>query len=343
MIIFITYFCDLLYKNTVQITSFYNVRVFVKRGTQMGVTHQKKSAKAAVKLPARNLQTLRAKRKPGPQSIDAPSAPERDLVAAALMLDLIDQGSLKPNKPHLHTPQRPSERYRVKRLSQDEEVELARKVQQYGDLDARNALVAANMGLVHLIANQFFRPHFRYEDLAQEGILGLIRATETFEPERGLRFSTYSVYWIRAKIQRLVQKTEKDDSPDIIGAEWEIDGEGHRFKPRARKLSLEYTNDDEDSRSLGDILASNTEDPEKLALRKEKKQLIAAILNSIIEETGDERLRDILRWRLMADEPETLAVLGDRLNLSREGARILEAKMIRLAKERLRDWQNAAS
>jgi len=105
-----------------------------------------------------------------------------------------------------------------RRLTAEDEKALAERIQTWGDVDARNALVLANLGLVHLVANQMRRNGIRYEDLVQEGTLGLLRATETFEPHRNVRFSTYCVYWIRAKIQRYLQRLDRDDTPSIAGA-----------------------------------------------------------------------------------------------------------------------------
>ena len=71
----------------------------------------------------------------------------------------------------------------------------------------------------------------------------------------------------------------------------------------------------------------------------ERDKVIKEVLSGIVEELGDERLNIIIEWRLLAEEPETLSNVGARLNLSREGARLLEAKMLRLAKQRLKKWR----
>ncbi len=279
------------------------------------------------------------KRKPGPPALDAMPEPEKDLSDAAKLLQLIEGGSLK-SSPSEGTSERLITVFgqRASRLSAKEEAALARRVQQFGDIDARNALVVSNIGLVHLIANQFFRPPLRYEDLLQEGTLGLIRATETFEPDRNIRFSTYSVYWIRAKIQRHIQRNEKEDIPNIIGADFSTDDGGRMQKPRARKLSTDHMFDNDDNRSLGDLLATDIHDPESVALAQEKKKMIADILEEIVRELGDPRLRTIIQMRMLADEPVTLSVLGEKLHLSREGTRLLESKMLRLARLRLREF-----
>jgi len=285
---------------------------------------------------------LRCKRRPGPPAANAPTQAERDLADAALILELVDTGALRirhENQPTANSKNKNNPNQQP-RLTPDQEADLAKRVQIWGDVDARNRLVMANMGLVHLVANQFCRPPLRYEDLVQEGTMGLIRATETFEPGRSVRFSTYSVYWIRAKIQRLIQKIERDDLPGIVGAEAMIDEDGRKRKPRARKLSIERSLEDEDSRTLGEMLPSDIDDPERIAMRQEKHNIVKSVLNEIVEELGDYRLRAIIEWRLLTDEPRTLAEIGIELNISREGARLLETKMIRLARERLSDWKD---
>ncbi|HEY4220410.1 MAG TPA: hypothetical protein VGO62_03690, partial [Myxococcota bacterium] len=74
-------------------------------------------------------------------------------------------------------------------------------------------------------------------------------------------------------------------------------------------------------------------------LRFERDSAVAEVLEGIVQEIGDPRLKTIIEKRLLADEPETLAVLGDRLNLSREGARLLENKVLKLARQRLHDFR----
>lgn len=282
---------------------------------------------------------VRQKQRPGPPGADTLLPVDQDLEDAALILSLVEKGRIETIVP---PRDRSLDRLHLsgkERLSAEVEAELALRVQKYSDLDARNCLIMSNIGLVHLVANQFCRPPIRYEDLVQEGTMGLIRATETFEPGRGVRFSTYSVYWIRAKIQRLLQKIEKDDIPAIIGAEMLEDDKGRRRRPRARKLSIEHSQEDEDSRSLAELLPSDSKNPELVALQTERDKVIKEVLLGIVNELQDERLHVIIEWRLLTDEPETLTSVGARLNLSREGARLLEAKMLKLAKQRLKKWR----
>jgi RNA polymerase sigma factor (sigma-70 family) len=281
---------------------------------------------------------LRARRRPGPPGADAPAAIESELEDAARVLELVESGVLPAEGPPplpiaVDVNGKPR-----RRLTAEDEALLGYRIQTWGDVDARNALVLANLGLVHLVANQMRRSGLRYEDLVQEGTLGLLRATETFEPDRGVRFSTYCVYWIRAKIQRLLQRLDRDDTPSIAGAEMETLAGGRRRRPRARAVSLETplgSGADGDERSVGDLITDGGEDPEDVTLRFERDRAVEQVLTDIAKEIGDPRLLTIIEKRLLAEEPETLATLGDRLNLSREGARLLENKVLKLARQRL--------
>jgi len=282
------------------------------------------------------LHPLRAKRRPGPKSADTPPTAEQDLEQASRLLALIEVGQLDKgvNDDPLPVPVDASGKP-LRRLTPEDESALAERIQRTGDVDARNAFVLANLGLVHLLANQMRRNGIRYDDLVQEGTLGLLRATETFDPTRGVRFSTYCVYWIRAKIQRYLQRLDKDDIPSIAGADMATDTSGNRRRPRARALSLDSPVDAGEDRTLGDIVPDVGEDPEDATLRLERERSVDRVLRGIADELGDPRLARIIERRLLSEEPDTLAVLGEELSLSREGARLLESKVLRLAKQRL--------
>ncbi|MDW8052568.1 MAG: RNA polymerase sigma factor RpoD/SigA [Armatimonadota bacterium] len=86
-------------------------------------------------------------------------------------------------------------------LSPEEEQELLRRAQQ-GDEEAQNRLIESNLRLVISVARRYVRPGLPLEDLVQEGVIGLIRAIRNFDVERGLRFSTYAIHWIRQSVGR---------------------------------------------------------------------------------------------------------------------------------------------
>jgi RNA polymerase primary sigma factor len=82
------------------------------------------------------------------------------------------------------------------RLTAADEIRLAKRIER-GDLGAKEAMIAANLGLVRLVAQRYRDRGVPYEDLVQEGVIGLVRAVEKFDHRRGLKFSTYAVWWIR--------------------------------------------------------------------------------------------------------------------------------------------------
>jgi len=82
------------------------------------------------------------------------------------------------------------------RLSRADEIDLARRIER-GDLRAKETMIESNLGLVHALANSFRGSRVPFADLVQEGTIGLVRAVEAFDHRRGVKFSTYAVWWIR--------------------------------------------------------------------------------------------------------------------------------------------------
>lgn len=93
-------------------------------------------------------------------------------------------------------------------LTSEEEVEITRAIQR-GDVKARQKLVEANMRLVINIAKSYRSRSVPFEDLIQEGAIGLMQAAERFDPEKGFRFSTYATHWIRQAIGRAIDNKSK--------------------------------------------------------------------------------------------------------------------------------------
>jgi DNA-directed RNA polymerase sigma subunit (sigma70/sigma32) len=108
-------------------------------------------------------------------------------------------------------------------LTAAEEVTLARRVAR-GDKAAKDRLTEANLRLVISIARKYCAPGVPLSDLIQEGNLGLIRAVEKFDPERGFRFSTYATWWIRRAISRAVINQGRTIRIPVYVADDENDG-----------------------------------------------------------------------------------------------------------------------
>jgi RNA polymerase primary sigma factor len=241
-------------------------------------------------------------------------------------------------------------------LTADEERALAERVQQ-GDEEARDHLIRANVRLVMRIARQFLDRGLPLEDLVQEGMLGLIRAVEGFEPERGLRFSTYAKFWVVQSMQHLVktsahavrvppyaadliarwrrtarelaQETGQPPSEEAIAERLQVSAK--QLKIIKRALLVYQGQSTAEEKSLLDIVNS-TPSPEASPFPADELDNVLALLKTL-----DQREAAVLRMRFGLDgqPPMLLEQIGERLNLTRERVRQLEKKALLSLRERL--------
>ena len=224
------------------------------------------------------------------------------------------------------------------RLTIEEEGELARQSLSGGSVGARarNRLVMANYGLIHMVAGAYRRAGVRYEDLVQEGAMGLLRAAETFDPLRGVRFGTYAVYWIRSKVQRFIEAQRRESNPLMAGVDAQDHADGKRHIPRGSTLSLDAPVDAGADRTVADTISDPDQStPEDLTIEAMTRTHLETALWRACHKLRDPRTEVIIRRRLLTEEPETLSQVGRRLKLSREGARILELRLLRATRQQL--------
>jgi RNA polymerase primary sigma factor len=229
-----------------------------------------------------------------------------------------------------------------RRMTVEEETRLAKRSLKGGrtGADARNKLVMANYGLIHMVAGAYRRAGVRYEDLVQEGAMGLMRAAETFDPTRGVRFGTYAVYWIRSKVQRFIEAQRRESNPLMAGVDAVDHADGKRHIPRGSTLSLEAPLDAAADRTVADTVSDpEALSPEEQTVGEMTRQRLEAALWNACQKLRDPRAEVILKRRLLSDEPETLSEVGKRLHLSREGARILELRVLKAARTALKKGQ----
>ncbi len=196
-------------------------------------------------------------------------------------------------------------------FKREEELVVTRKARK-GNKRAQEQLVTHNLSLVISVARKFMGRGVRLEDLVQEGNYGLLKAIEHFDPEKGNRFSTYAVWWIRAYVTRSLK-----DGPSSV----------RRTMPNGglppRDISLEETLSDDGESTHMDRLPDEGPTPDEQLMRKEERAQVRDALTKVRKRIG-ELGWDILSDRLTQDEPRTLEELGKEWGLSRERVRQVE-------------------
>jgi RNA polymerase primary sigma factor len=245
---------------------------------------------------------------------------------------------------------------RVKLLTGPEEVDLAQRIEK-GEMKAKQMLISANLRLVIKVAKKYMNQGLAFQDLIEEGNLGLIKASEKFSWRRGFKFSTYATWWIRQSITRalsnqsrtvrvpvhvsedinrmerisrnLTRKLGRDPNLMEISKASKLKFDKiHKLQRLAqRDISLEVpVGDESNSKSIADFIedksiaspAQNVFDQ----LRSEKLKKLIGVLNE------KEQKVILMRFGFDQDQPKTLEQAGHLLGVTRERIRQIEEKAL---------------
>lgn len=306
-----------------------------------------------------------------PEDDIPPLDPDAELIEPGLGDDLPAPAqphlpTLSSSKDSLHLYLREVGRFPM--LKPDEEFELARRVQKTGDSDAAFRLVSSHLRLVVKIAMDFQRRWMQNVlDLIQEGNVGLMRAVNKFDPDKGIKFSYYAAFWIRAYIlkfimdnwrmvkigttqaqrklfynlnrerQKLIAEGFDPDAATLaerlgVGEEQIVE---MQQRLDASDMSLDATvGDDSGNATRMDFLPALGPGIEEKLAGMEIARLLQDKLRDILPSLSEKEAY-ILEHRLLTDDPVTLREIGERYNVTRERVRQLEARLLQKLKTHL--------
>jgi RNA polymerase sigma-32 factor len=263
------------------------------------------------------------------------------------------------SNPALHRYLQEISQYEL--LSREETDELATRFRETGDQDAAYRLVSSNLRLVVKIAMDFQKYWMQnFMDLIQEGNVGLVQATKKFDPYRGVKFSYYAAYWIRAYVLKFIMDNWRLVKIGTTQAQRKLffslnkerkllESQGFDAEPKllAQRLSVKEREVVEMSQrmdswdvSLESPVRSDSDDEQKnfipnegpgiesMVAGKEMKVKLAELLDILKKKLNDKE-KMILDKRLLTDEPLTLQNIADSFGISRERVRQIEVNLLK--------------
>ena len=260
----------------------------------------------------------------------------------------------------------------VPRLTPDEERSLALRWREHGDTVARDRIVQAHIDLVRGFIGRLKGTSISREDLFQDGVIGLVKAVDRFDPNEGVRFSTYANYWVRAEIQTAMSseggpvRVPRSHEANKV-ATWfqrvraRIESEialGHLEPPpdgvereaarrmgvcpdsistllgiaQSRGLPIRSQSGDPEEAEGGLLFSEAT--PETLLNAQQRQNLFSQAIRDACAELPD-RDREVIERRYLTETPETFQTIAEGFGLTRERVRQIEVRALRRIQKKL--------
>ncbi len=293
------------------------------------------------------------------------SSPETEKQHHPLVVMSDEENLPAVSNPALHRYLQEISQYEL--LSREETEELAARFQETGDPDAAYRLVSSNLRLVVKVAMDFQKYWMQnFMDLIQEGNVGLVQATKKFDPYRGVKFSYYAAYWIRAYILKFIMDnwrlvkigTTQAQRKLFFGLNKErklLEAQG--FTPGVKLLAERLNVKESEVVEMGQRMdnwdvsleapvRSDSEDEQKNFLPQDGPGIEEVVAGHEIRDRLGELLAEmheklnekeqvILTSRLLNDEPLTLQTIAEQFGISRERVRQIEANLLKKLKKQL--------
>lgn len=288
-----------------------------------------------------------------PQALHEPREPHEPKEK----LDQVEQLELTPDPTDLYLREIGASPL----LSKDEEIYYGRLARQ-GDEAARNRMIESNLRLVVKIARRYLRSGMPILDLIEEGNMGLMRAVEKFDPERGFRFSTYSAWWIQQTIERaimsqtrtirlpvhmvkklngclrtsrdLAKSLDHEPTIDEIAVAWgeSCDEVEKMMGLNERIISIDMPISDEVNKPILETIGQDEDNPVEHLNHHKLKQNLDLWLNGL---SNKQRAVVERRFGLNGQDPLTLDQTGQEIGLTRERVRQLQAEALKVLRSEI--------
>jgi RNA polymerase sigma-32 factor len=280
-----------------------------------------------------------------------------------LVVTSTDENLPAVSNPALHRYLQEISQYEL--LSREETEELAARFQETGDQEAAYRLVSSNLRLVVKVAMDFQKYWMQnFMDLIQEGNVGLVQATKKFDPYRGVKFSYYAAYWIRAYILKFIMDNWRLVKIGTTQAQRKLFFslnkekkllEAQGFHPDVKLLAERLNVKESEVIEMGQRMdnwdvsleapvRSDSEDEQKsflpqegpgvedIVASQEMRDRLAEVLAGMEDKLNDKE-KIILTKRLLSDEPQTLQTIADQFGISRERVRQIESNLLKKLKK----------